>query len=76
MNRSYFSKARYMIGVSFKILARTPPRDLRTSTLNHSAGDVYLGFADAVDGHSVNQRCRAPEVNKSVLRFQCHLGAV
>ena len=24
MNRSYFSKARYMIGVGFKILGRTP----------------------------------------------------
>ena len=24
MNRSYFSKARYMIGVGFKILDRTP----------------------------------------------------
>ena len=31
MNRSYISKARYMIGVGFKILGRTPVPKLPTS---------------------------------------------
>ena len=31
MNRSYFSKARYMIGVGFKILGRTPVPKLAPS---------------------------------------------
>ena len=38
MNRSYFSKARYMIGVGFKILGRTPvPKLPQVSVIGSNA---------------------------------------
>ena len=52
MNRSVFSKARYMNGVGFEILARTPVPQLPTlprpptPLLEHSDTHVHPGIAD------------------------------